>query len=230
MIRSFWNWYWTQNEEKTTSENKTLQLNSTNVLTAFPDPDDTVILLCDVQTYFKKVVEDWDTMIASITFLLKTAKSFNIPVLTTEQVPKVFGSTEPSLKKQLPAPSQILLKSQFSMCSHEISEALKRYDRKNIVLVGLEAHICILQTCLDLLQFGYNVYLPSDAIHSQRKEDRMRALERLGAAGACITTSECIVFQFLKDAKHKAFKSVQPAIKEFATNMKKIETGETQLQ
>jgi len=196
---------------------------TSNASKAFPDPEDSVIFLCDVQTYFKKVVPEWNTMISSIAFILKSAKALNIPVITTEQVPKVFGSTEPALKKLLPPPSQILLKSQFSMCSLEVDQALKRYGRKTIILVGLEGHICVLQTCLDLLDRGYSVYLPSDAIQSQRSEDRMRALDRLGDTGACITTSECLVFQFLKDAKHKAFKAVQPAIKEFATSMKQID-------
>merc|ERR550534_1408482 len=188
------------------------------------DASDCVVLLCDVQEYFQKVVPDWEKMCASIELVLNSSKALDIPIITTEQAPKVFGNTIPLLKKHLSKTDLVITKSQFSMLVPEVKDEMKKLKRKTIILVGLECHICILQTCLDLLAAGYEVYLPTDAIGSQRSEDRTRALARLDKSGASLTTAESVVFQWVRDAKKPEFKKIQPAIKKFSSESRKLRT------
>jgi len=187
----------------------------------FLDPNDSIVLLCDVQTMFENLIPGYEKILFAIELLLKSANVFEVPIITTEQAPRIFGKTDPRLKTSLPEDSPLVEKTQFSMLVSEVRNLLKQTSRKTVILVGLEAHLCILQTCLDLLDKGYTVHLACDAIGGQRSIDRETALQRLFMAGAILSTAETVVFQWLRDAKNPKFrKGVQPAIKIFSSTMK----------
>ena len=153
-----------------------------------------------------------------------------MPVIVTEQYPKAFGHTVDELKAVLNVPddgaeeakspnaAQFYEKSLFSMCTPEVKQRLTELDCTSAILCGIEAHVCVLQTSLDLLEMGVDVHLASDAVSSQRLFDRQVALGRLSSSGAYISTAESLIFQLLASSKHPKFKAVQPIIRDFAQN------------
>jgi len=116
-------------------------------------------------------------------------------------------------------------KHHFSMYNDEVQSYIKKNgydkDRKNILLYGIETHICVLQTAVHLLHAGYNVYLVTDAASSQRDEDRSIAMERLKSEGVKLTTSESIFYEVLGDSKHEKFKQILPIVKQLSDFKKK---------
>jgi len=190
----------------------------------FPKPQNSFVLLCDVQTYFKKVIPTWDKMIESIKLTLSSASALDVPIIVTEQVPRVFGNTEPCLLECCPNNQRVYSKTLFSMITPEVRHEINKLGahRDTAILVGLEGHICIFQTCVDLLRLGYTVYLPADAIGSQRNEDFQRAINHLDGLGAKVSSAESVVFQWVKDAGHPDFKKVQPAVKVFSKRTKEL--------
>jgi len=180
-----------------------------------PQPQNTVLLVCDLQDRFRKLIPKMERMIISTRLLLSVCQKLQIPIIMTEQYPKVFGSTVEELKLSNVTP---VAKTKFSMLCTEVTKQLNDLKStnpfiKNVILVGLEAHICLLQTALELLQLGYNVHVPFDCVGSQRLDDEALALRRLESAGASISSAESVVFQLLVDAKHSNFKEVQELIK-----------------
>ena len=105
-------------------------------------------------------------------------------------------------------------KTKFSMCTEEVMNSLKSRNIRSAILFGIETHVCVQQTTLDLLESGIDVHIVVDGVSSQRETDRKFAIERLRQAGAFITTSESVAFMLLHDAKHPAFKQVSALIKE----------------
>ena len=147
----------------------------------------------------------------------------DIPVIATEQYPKAFGKTREELAKPK---TMIFEKTKFSMITEEVNNKLIEIgggkERNNVILTGIEGHICVLQTTLDLLKMGYNVHLCVDAIDSQRSIDKEIAMRRLNKSGAILTTSESVLFQLLGDAKHEKFKETQQFVKQHIDDIKKI--------
>jgi len=143
--------------------------------------------------------------------LNNVCKELSIPVIATEQNPSRLGATVPELVLDAPA----FAKTKFSMYTEEVSGALTALgsERKSVLLVGIEAHVCVLQTVLDLLENNYDVCVVCDAVSSQRPHDRAVALERIKAAGATLTTSESAVFDLLRDANHPKFKTISGMLK-----------------
>ena len=147
----------------------------------------------------------------------QTAAVLNVPLLVTEHYTKAFGKTVEESAKTFPEEYTLFEKTKFSMLTEEVeswlSSSEKAKGRTEIVLYGIEAHVCIQQTCLDLLEKGYGVHLVLDAVSSQRKYDREVAIERMKQAGAQVTTAEAIIFELLGNAKDEKFKPMMSTIK-----------------
>lgn len=111
-------------------------------------------------------------------------------------------------------------KTYFSMLTENVERQLLQSGWNSVILCGIEAHVCILQTCLDLLERGVDVHVVVDAVSSQYPLDRSVALERMAQAGAYMTTMESIVFQLAKDSKHAHFKSISGLVKDHHRHMK----------
>eukprot|EP00752_Nemacystus_decipiens_P016097 g14393.t1 len=144
--------------------------------------------------------------------LLQGSNILNIPQLVTEQYPRGLGETIEEVVRYI-RPECIQEKRRFTAYIPPIEERLNKMDVDSVVIAGVEAHICVLQTCLDLMQAGYKVYPVWDAISSRREEDKAAARERLTQAGAVPTTVESALFEWLGDADDSRFRQIQDLIK-----------------
>ncbi|VDM65742.1 unnamed protein product [Strongylus vulgaris] len=140
--------------------------------------------------------------------MIDTAKILQVPIVVTEQYPQRLGSTvkELGLDDSIPR----YAKTQFSMCVPEVNPLLK--DKESVILVGIEAHVCILHTAYALLEKGLDVHVVADAVTARTLTDRKFAFKQLERAGAILTTSECAILGLVKDAAHPKFKEVQKLI------------------
>ena len=126
----------------------------------------------------------------------------------TEQYVKAFGETYQEITDEYPEGTQVYEKSLFSMMTEEVQQHLKTFAKSTVVLYGIEAHVCIQQTCLDLLEMGYNVFVLTDCISSSRELERSTAILRMTQAGAQMTTLESILFEMMRHSKHECFKQI----------------------
>ena len=146
--------------------------------------------------------------------LLEAAGLLNIPVLLTEQYPKGLGATDGSIAIRLPEGSQVFEKTGFSCClAEDFSAALENSGRKQLILTGVEAHVCILQTALELLHNGYQVYVVEDAICSRKAEHKLYALQRMQQQGITLINYESVLFEWLRDASHPNFRTISGLIR-----------------
>ena len=132
----------------------------------------------------------------------------------TEQYPKGLGNTIDELKCLLAKNTPIIPKTSFSCCGESaFRTAIKAKSRKTLIVCGIEAHVCVQQTVLDLLAEGYEVIIPADAITSRNNENYQLALDSMRQAGAFVTSSEAVIFKLLGDAKHPDFRTISKLIK-----------------
>jgi nicotinamidase-related amidase len=173
---------------------------------------DTALLVVDVQEKLLVKVPTADSLVRNIAFLIDGAKLLDVPVTATEQYPRGLGPTVAELARRLPLrPDKVA----FSCCAiPSVVEGFRQAARPKIVLAGMETHVCVLQTALDLLARDFRVYIPADAVASRFAVDHERALQRLDRAGAIITTSETAVFEWLGGADHPRFKQVSALVQE----------------
>jgi isochorismate hydrolase len=145
--------------------------------------------------------------------LITFARELDVPILATEQYPKGLGKTIPDVKKELGELS-LIEKVAFSCCRVDaFNERLRSLGRKQIVLSGIETHVCVLQTAADLIQRGYGVHVVADAVCSRRRLDWEIGLRWMENNGAMITTTEIIAFQLLKEAGTDEFKRLSKFVK-----------------
>lgn len=175
--------------------------------------EQTGLVIVDIQAKLMNVMGQKERVRDNTLNLIQMAKLFNIPIVLTEQYPKGIGHTLPEIKEALPETVPIT-KTDFNCCAVDpFMQALKSDGLVNIVLAGIETHICVLQTCLDLLDKGYIVHIPRDAVDSRTEENWLMALNLMGKAGAVITSTETVIFQILKKAGTKEFKEMLKLIK-----------------
>jgi len=173
-------------------------------------PENTVFLLCDIQERFRPLIWRGETIISTANYMTSVAKALDIPVVVTQQYTKVFGETvEDVFSDQEHFKScKKFEKKNFSMCTDEVKSHLSSLNKKSVVLFGIEAHVCVQQTCLDLLEEGTEVHLIADGISSQQPYDREIALQRMSEAGAFLTTAQSLAFMLMRSAEHANFKTV----------------------
>ena len=171
----------------------------------------TALLLIDVQERINGVMVD-QSHLSRQEVLLEAFGVLDLPVITTEQYPKGLGATVPDLADRLPSPA--IEKLTFSCARQpEAMQAIKATNRKQIVVTGIETHVCVLQTALDLLEQGFEVHVPHDAVNSRRASDKEWALHRMLAAGAVVTATESALFELLERCGTDQFKAVSRLIK-----------------
>ncbi len=180
--------------------------------------DNSVLLVIDMQATLTSVMpeDDAEAMIDNTTRLLEAAKLLNVPVLLTEQYPKGLGRTETRVLDALPKTAQQFAKTHFSCLgdgAENVELALNALQKKQVILVGQETHVCVLQTALELIEKNYQVHLVEDAICSRRGEHKFYALQRLQQQGAIITNYESVLFEWLRDARHPEFKTISQFLK-----------------
>ncbi|NXG63475.1 ISOC1 protein, partial [Hemiprocne comata] len=175
-------------------------------------PSSTVFFCCDMQERFRPAIKYFGDIISVGQRLLQGARLLGIPVIVTEQYPKGLGSTVQEI--DLTGAKLVLPKTKFSMVLPEVEAALAEIPGvRSIVLFGVETHVCIQQTALELVGRGLEVHIVADATSSRSMMDRMFALERLARTGIIVTTSEAILLQLVADKEHPKFKEIQNLIK-----------------
>ncbi len=144
--------------------------------------------------------------------LAQAAQLLNIPLLATEQYPQGLGETMPEISQHF-GNAKIIAKTAFSACKEpKFNQHLHR-DKSQIVLAGMEAHICVLQTAIDLKKQGKQVFVVEDAIISRDSNNKANAINRLRNVGCTITNTESVLFEWIGDANHEAFKALSKLIK-----------------
>ena len=180
------------------------------------DPADSMFLVIDVQTNLAVAMKkDIAAMVeGNINIIINSARVLNVPVLCTEQYRKGLGPTLPSIVKNLGGDFKPVEKLIFSACGEpQFQDACKGIGKKYVMVSGIESHVCVLQTALDLMDQGHIVHVISDAVCSRYKNDWSSAMDFLRGAGAVISTTEIAVFQLLQKAGTEQFKAISPMFK-----------------
>lgn len=177
-------------------------------------PQDTVLLIIDVQGKLAQIVHESEAVEKNISKLIRAAKILDVPVLYTEQYPKGIGRTVASLEKLLKE-EEPYEKIAFSCCADEgFMEALRKLKKNEVLVTGMETHVCVYQTATELIEYGYNVHLITDAVSSRTKENRDLGIRCIEKAGAWLKSTEMVIFELLRIAQGDAFKAISKIIKE----------------
>jgi nicotinamidase-related amidase len=169
-----------------------------------------VLLLVDLQQRLMPAIHDGDSVVARAARLAEAAVLLDVPVLATEQYPAGLGPTVEALAGY---PRATLAKTAFSAAADPGFQALLPAGTREIVIAGVETHVCVLQTALDLLGSRYRVILAADATGSRDPADHRAAVNRARQHGAEIVTSEMVLFEWLRDARHPSFRQVHKLLK-----------------
>lgn len=176
------------------------------------DAATSLLLMIDMQERLLPAISGRNEVERNCAILVKAASRREAPVVVTEQYPKGLGRTVPGLSELLPTHS-IMEKLEFSCARNmAIMNRLEAAQRKQAVLCGVEAHVCVLQTAVDLQSRGFDVFVAIDACGSRRDESKQVASARLSAAGVSVVTTEMVVFELLETAGSPVFREVSKLI------------------
>ena len=176
--------------------------------------ENALLLIIDIQERLIAAQYSKDMITKNAAILAEAATILGVPVVASEQYPKGLGNTIPEIKEKLDESAKFFEKTAFSCVKQEgFLDLIKSCNRKQIIICGMESHICVHQTVTDLLNEGFEVHVVSDAISSRREFECKIGMDRMVADGSVLTCVETVVFEFLKSAKHPDFKAVQGLIK-----------------
>lgn len=177
------------------------------------NPNNTIIMVIDIQEKLYPVINGREELLSNTIHLLKGAALLKVPVILTEQYPKGLGKTVSEIAELLPD-AQAFEKVTFSSLGNEqVLEKLRSEGRNHVILCGMETHICVLQTVLDLNEQGFRTILLDDCVGSRHKRDKKAAMNRAEREGAYISTSEAVLFELLGSATNPQFKEISRLIK-----------------
>ena len=166
------------------------------------------LLIVDVQERLVPAIHEHEKLVAHCAWLMEVAAQLDVPVLMSEQYPRGLGPTLPVLRSMMPKHA-IMEKVHFSCgASPECRSRIDAVGRSQFVVAGVEAHICVLQTCLDLLELGKEVFLVADAVSSRDPRNAELALQRMGRAGVEIVCREMVLFEWAHRAGTAQFREL----------------------
>lgn len=165
------------------------------------------LLIVDVQARLLPAIHDGPRVLANCVWLAQVAQRLGVPVIASEQYPQGLGHTAPELAAVLP-PDGVRTKVHFSCVADQCFEDVPAWHRSQIVVAGTEAHVCVLQTVLDLAARGTKVFVVADAVGSRRTEDRDLALARFRQHGIDVVSREMVAFEWLHRAATDVFRAV----------------------
>ena len=169
------------------------------------------LLIIDVQEKLLPAIRDRDQMVANAVRLVRGAQAIGLPTFATEQYPKGLGTTIPALADLIPDRPD---KTTFHGCGAPgLLEQLHGRHVRHVTLAGIEAHVCVAQTALELMRLGFRVQVPADAVASRRAIDWEFALRRLEQAGAVVSTTESVLFEWVERSDHPQFRVISDLIK-----------------
>jgi nicotinamidase-related amidase len=182
-------------------------------LSARLDPERAALVVVDVQEGFRKAIPGFDGIAAATATLVRGAGELDVPVTVTEQYPKGLGPTVPEVAEWLGDGVEPIAKTVFSAAS---ADGFALAGREQAIVCGIEAHVCVNQTVLELLDSGVEVHVVADAVGSRSEANRELGLAKAERAGAWITSVETALFELLGEAGTDRFKAVQRLVLEYA--------------
>lgn len=185
------------------------------------DPQRTVLIVIDVQEAFRKAVPDFDEVARAAATLVRGAEATHVPVIVTEQYPQGLGPTDPAIAQALPEGVEPLEKVCFAATD---ADGFDLGGRDQALVCGIETHVCVNQTALELLDRGVDVQVAIDAVGSRFEQNKAVGLERMEQAGAVITSVETALFELVGRAGTDEFKQIQRLILDYAPNPEAVAT------
>lgn len=174
---------------------------------------DCLLLIIDFQQGLLKVMDSWEKAAQKVSQLIRAANILEVPILVTEQYKKGLGGTLPDLLNEINSPI-VFQKEYFSAClENGFLAAIRAYARSKIVVAGMETHVCVLQTCLDLIKAGFQIHLIADAVTSRTNENKDIAVNILRKAGAIISSTEIVIFEWACRANTDDFRKILSIVK-----------------
>ena len=174
------------------------------------DPERATLVVIDVQEAFRKALSSFDAVAAASATLARGAAAIGIPVVVTEQYPKGLGETVPEVAEHLPEAATVLDKVRFSAVE---ADGFDLGERDQALVCGIEAHVCVNQTVLDLIDEDVEVLVAADAVGSRTDANRDLGLARMERSGALLTSVEMSLFELLGGSDSQAFREVQALVK-----------------
>ena len=177
--------------------------------------DDSILLLIDIQEKLAHAMSEnvRQSVLQQTKSLLTAATTLGVPIVVTEQYPRGLGPTEDVLKQNFHDDVSVIEKTCFSCFeSDSFNQTIESSQKRQVIITGMEAHICVLQTAIDLQQTGFSVFVVEDAIASRVESNKHNAIERLRQAGVVVSNTESVIFEWLRDAKHEHFKALSRLI------------------
>jgi len=175
--------------------------------------ENTVLVVIDVQGRLATLMHNKEEFFANVVRMIKGAQVLDVPIIWNEQLPDKLGATIPEIRDALKDAAP-LVKNTFSCCANNsFSRQLNALDREQVLLVGMETHVCVYQTAIDLLEAGYEVYLVADAVSSRSLENKQIGIDAIRDAGAKLTSVEMCLFEILGVAEGDRFKQIINIIK-----------------
>lgn len=176
--------------------------------------DDTAFVLIDYQGRLAKVMYESEELLTNLTRLIKGLQLLDIPIIWLEQYPQGLGPTTDEIKRLLDTNNDPIAKMHFSSCKNtEFQATLEKIDKKNYLVAGIEAHICVYQTVHELLNRGHHVEYVQDGISSRTLENKQIAMNKMNLLGAFPTSVEMALFELMETAEHPNFKKISNLIK-----------------
>lgn len=171
------------------------------------------LIVIDIQSSLFQAMQNKESLLINAAKVVKGVKVFNLPTIVTEQIPEKLGQTIPALAQELGGSDRIG-KESFSCWENDIfREKLKSFSRREAIIIGIESHVCVYQTAVDLIDNGYSVHVVADAVSSRTKENSDVALAAMKSAGAYLTSSEMVLFELLRSAGDAKFKEIHKIVK-----------------
>lgn len=176
-------------------------------------PETTFLLVIDIQGNLAKAMYGRDVLYENLQKIVRGIQALELPIIVTEQIPEKLGPTIPEIASLFENFTPIP-KSSFSCCGDEkIMKAISQVNRRQILITGIESHVCLYQTTVDLIQAGYEVHIVADCISSRTAENRAIGIERMKEAGGKLSSTEMALFELLKVAEGEGFRKIVKIVK-----------------
>jgi nicotinamidase-related amidase len=178
------------------------------------DKNKAVLVVIDFQEAFRKAIPDFAVVASKIAMVTRGFQILDVPIIVTEQYPKGLGRTAEEILLTLPPDFEAIEKTTFSSCgAQNFIERIQELNASQIVLCGVETHVCVNLTAHDLLSRGFQVHLLTDAVASRYAQDKQAGISKMQMSGVIPSSMEMSLFELMRDSKHEQFKEIQNLIK-----------------
>jgi nicotinamidase-related amidase len=172
-----------------------------------------VLIVIDIQGSLFQAMQDKENLLVNTVKVIRGAKVFSLPIIVTEQIPEKLGQTMPALAQELNGIERIGKISFSCWENNDFRKKLELSGRRKAIIMGIESHVCVYQTAIDLIDNGYSVHVVADAVSSRTKENCDIGLNAMKSAGVHLTCAEMILFELLRTAGDAQFKDIHKIVK-----------------